>query len=129
MAWGCHAEINAPLGSWNVAMRPWSPTSNGGAMTLPPAACTFLARSSASSVPRYRVDRVGCRGIDPRRLVGDSSFGFCHRLPPHGSTKLTNLTSATSVVGETLFCHPSTGGDQLCVGDGLGPGSAGRRGG
>ena len=38
IALGSHAEMKASVGSWNTAMRPWSPTSNGGAMTLPPAA-------------------------------------------------------------------------------------------
>ena len=51
MALVCQAEMNAPDGSWKTAILPWSPTSNGGATTVPPAAWTRLARSSASSVP------------------------------------------------------------------------------
>ena len=51
MACPCHAEMNAPLGSWNTVIRPWPGTSNGGATTLPPAAVTFLAVSSAFFVP------------------------------------------------------------------------------
>src|SRR5674536_401239 len=45
---GCHAEMNAPEGSWNTAMRPWSATSKGGAITVPPPDCTLATRSSAS---------------------------------------------------------------------------------
>ncbi len=51
MVVGCQAEMKAPAGSWKTAMRPWSPTSNGGATTVPPAARTSVARLSASGVP------------------------------------------------------------------------------
>jgi len=51
IAWACHAETNAPLGSWNTAILPCPGTSNGGAITVPPAGPTFLAVASASFVP------------------------------------------------------------------------------
>ena len=41
----------APDASWKTAIRPWSPTSKGGATTVPPAAVTVPASASASSVP------------------------------------------------------------------------------
>ena len=43
--------MNAPDGSWKTAILPWSPTSNGGAMTVPPADCTRFASASMSLVP------------------------------------------------------------------------------
>ena len=46
------AETNAPLGSWKIVMRPWAGTSNGGMTTVPPAAATFFAVSSALAVPK-----------------------------------------------------------------------------
>ena len=58
----CHAEMKAPAGSWNTAILPWSPTSNGGAITVPPALVTFFASASTSSVPMYRDQAVGLFG-------------------------------------------------------------------
>ena len=46
---GCHAEMNAPLGSWKTAIFPCPGTSKAGATTLPPAALTFFAVASASA--------------------------------------------------------------------------------
>ena len=60
---GCHAQTNAPVGSWKTAMRPWSPTLMGGAMTRPPAAATACASASASGVPMYSDQAVGASGI------------------------------------------------------------------
>src|ERR1017187_4347970 len=46
LAFGCHSENVAPVGSWTTAMRPASKTSKGGASTFPP---TCAARAAASS--------------------------------------------------------------------------------
>jgi hypothetical protein len=43
--------MKAPAGSWNTAILPWSPTSNGGAMTRPPAFSTCPASAPMSLVP------------------------------------------------------------------------------
>ena len=43
--------MNAPDGSWKTAILPWSPTSNAGAITTPPARVTFVDNPSRSSVP------------------------------------------------------------------------------
>ena len=53
MCWlACHSATAAPAGSRTNAIRPASITSNGAIATLPPAASTRPAASSAESMAR-----------------------------------------------------------------------------
>ncbi len=49
---GCQSDTTAPVGSWIVAMRPASNTSNGSASTVPPCSTARTALASASSTVR-----------------------------------------------------------------------------
>ena len=49
----CHAQKTAPVGSWSVAMRPASITSNGSASTFAPSSRALAVIASASSTVTY----------------------------------------------------------------------------
>jgi hypothetical protein len=51
--------MKPPCASWNTAMRPAVITSIGGTTTVPPAAVTFSATSSASVTLMYDVHAGG----------------------------------------------------------------------
>jgi hypothetical protein len=55
----CHTLNGAPAWSRKAAIRPWYITSKGATSTLPPAASTRAAISSASSVATYVLQAVG----------------------------------------------------------------------
>ena len=57
---GCQSPKAAPCGSATKAMRPESKMSNGSSSTLPPAALTFSAVSSALSTWMYVFHTAGC---------------------------------------------------------------------
>ena len=69
----CQADMTAPMGSAKTAIRPWSPTSKGSAMTVPPASLTRCDRASTSSLPMYTPQAVGASGdllwTDPGGIV------------------------------------------------------------
>src|SRR4029077_9548470 len=48
---------------------------------------------------------IGRRQVDPRRLVRDCSFCFCHSLPPHASGRRNERhPGKIGVLGRSLFC-------------------------
>ncbi len=56
---GCQTPNTAPVGSAKNAIRPMSITSIGATTTVPPAAVTLAAASSASATLTYVAHAVG----------------------------------------------------------------------
>ena len=62
LARGCQMQKTAPVGSWSVAMRPASITSNGSASTFAPSSRARSVTASASSTVTYDA-QAGCRSL------------------------------------------------------------------
>src|SRR2546425_11519352 len=72
---GCHTHDIAPVGSAITAIRPASMTSNGGAMTEPPAPGTCAAVASTSVTVTYEFQCGGTPGIG-RGATAATAFPF-----------------------------------------------------
>ncbi len=79
----CQAEMNAPAGSWNTAILPWSPTSNGAMTTVPPALLDARRERLDVVGPDVQIPRGGRVRVhlraDPGRVL---AVDPCERVTP-----------------------------------------------
>ena len=80
-AFGCQTANTAACGSTRMAMRPWSPTSNGPACSLPPRDCAFAAAASVSVTETYDIQNGGTPAMSgPNLYMAAQSAPFFWKM-------------------------------------------------